>query len=326
MPPRPARPRARTTARPTARRRDGRSWLGGRGRRRGGRRWIDEVGRGRAWWTTRSRRNARRRSSPCCSCARSSLRSGVWSITLPSWLGLLTSLVLRTTLKPAASSALVALSAGSPTTGGTVPVGGADATTIDTVLPGAALVLPPGLWLITFPAFTVLEFCGAGADLEAGVLERSGGGVLALADHRGHRLQRRSGGDEQRHVGARRDARARPADRCPSPVRTGTGSSSASPPDLQLGRLQLLASRWPRSAPAPTGRSGCRAPARPSGSRSSPCRPGFRRPGSRRSRSRPRGCWGPGSRRPRSPSPGARSRAVLSCSPVTVGTAAAADG
>jgi hypothetical protein len=82
---------------------------------------------------------------------------GVWSTTFPSWLALVTFLVLRVTLNPAASSALVAPSAGSPTTGGTVPVGGAVATTIDTVLPGAAVAPPDGLWRITLPAFTVVE-------------------------------------------------------------------------------------------------------------------------------------------------------------------------
>ena len=55
------------------------------------------------------------------------------------------------TLKPAASSALTAPAAGSPITVGTVVVGGAVATVIVTCDPVAAVVLPPGLWLITLP-------------------------------------------------------------------------------------------------------------------------------------------------------------------------------
>jgi hypothetical protein len=84
---------------------------------------------------------------------------GDWEITFPSWLWLVTVLVLRCTLKPAAWRALVAPAAGSPTTGGTVAVVGAAAITIVTVEPGAALEPPLGLWLITFPGVTVSEVC-----------------------------------------------------------------------------------------------------------------------------------------------------------------------
>ena len=61
------------------------------------------------------------------------------------------------TFRPAALSALFAPSAGSPTTLGTVTVGGAVATVIVTVEPPAALVFPAGLWLITLPTGTVVD-------------------------------------------------------------------------------------------------------------------------------------------------------------------------
>ena len=69
--------------------------------------------------------------------------AGFWEMTFPSWFGLLTLWVLRWTVKPAACSALAAPSAGSPTTGGTVAVVGADATTMVTVEPGATRVRHP---------------------------------------------------------------------------------------------------------------------------------------------------------------------------------------
>jgi hypothetical protein len=82
---------------------------------------------------------------------------GLCEMTVPSWFWLVTSLVLRATLNPAACSALAAPLAGSPTTGGTVLVVGADATTIVTVVPTGSLVPALGLWLMTLPAVVVVD-------------------------------------------------------------------------------------------------------------------------------------------------------------------------
>ena len=85
------------------------------------------------------------------------LPPGVWLTTTPLLLGLVTARVVWCTFNPAAVSALTAPAAGSPTTLGTVTVGGAVATVIVTPEPLAALVLPAGLWLITLPTGTVEE-------------------------------------------------------------------------------------------------------------------------------------------------------------------------
>ena len=82
---------------------------------------------------------------------------GVWPTTIPARSGLVTGRVARTTVKPADCSALTAPATGSLITGGTVTVAGAEATTIVTVDPLAAVAPAPGLWLITLPAVTVLE-------------------------------------------------------------------------------------------------------------------------------------------------------------------------
>src|ERR1019366_4160188 len=76
---------------------------------------------------------------------------GLWEITSPSWFALLTSLVCWITLNPAAVRVPLAAPAVSPCTPGTEAVVGAVAITSLTVDPGAAVVLPSGVWVITVP-------------------------------------------------------------------------------------------------------------------------------------------------------------------------------
>jgi hypothetical protein len=87
------------------------------------------------------------------------LPPGLWLTTTPLLLGLVTGRNVSFTFRPAALSALFAPAAGSPTTLGTVTVGGAVATVIVTDAPLAALVLPAGVWLITLPTGTVADPC-----------------------------------------------------------------------------------------------------------------------------------------------------------------------
>ena len=83
--------------------------------------------------------------------------AGLCLSTIPFRLGRVTAFDCCTTLNPALCSDLAASDAAWPFTSGTGAVVGACATTIVTVLPEATVELPAGVWLITFPGFTVLE-------------------------------------------------------------------------------------------------------------------------------------------------------------------------
>ena len=79
------------------------------------------------------------------------LAAGLWEITTPFWLGVVTVAVRWVTLNPDALSALTAFAGGSPVTVGTETVVGAVPMVIVTGEPGAALVFPVGVWPITLP-------------------------------------------------------------------------------------------------------------------------------------------------------------------------------